>query len=509
MKNSILFWIKKNKFQVLALVLILALGLFFRIYRIGEYMTFLGDEGRDVLIVKRLLKDGNLVFVGPGTSVGNMYLGPFYYYFMAPFLFIFNYNPVGPAVGIALLGTLTIFLVWYVALKWFGSWAAFVSALLYAVSPVVIVYSRHSWNPNIMPFFSLLVIYFLWRFWRDNNFKCLYPMAISLAICLQSHYLSLILLPFVLFFLVLSFIKAAKENKLKALVISFSISLLLFSALMSPLFLFDAKHNWRNLGAMKDLFFQKGGSISFSFLTPWVKFWSVWEKLITRLLAAKDLFLGKFLACFIFLLVLGKLTFDSKKKKISTSSNFLFLIGWIFSSVFFLTFYKEEIYDHYFGFLFPAPFLLVGSLVQDSHRRFSFWLLLILSLALVAFNLFNSPLKDRPNNQLQRSIDVARKIVEESNGDRFNLAVIAEKNYEGAYQYFLELWQAPLVLIDPQKADQTITNQLFVVCEYEDRNKCQPTSNPKAEVANFGWSKVDQVWKVDGVLLYRLVHSVK
>jgi hypothetical protein len=101
---------------------------------------------------------------------------------------------------------------------------------------------------------------------------------------------------------------------------------------------------------------------------------------------------------------------------------------------------------------------------------------------------------------------VAQKIEQESNGAPFNLAVIADRNYEDAYQYFLEKDGAPVVDIDPQKADETITSQLYVVCELA-KEKCEPTTNSKAQVANFGWSKVDNSWEIDGVFLYKLVHT--
>ena len=65
----------------LSLIGILLLAAFFRLYKIADYMTFLGDEGRDVLIVRNLLTKADPILIGPGTSVGNMYLGPLYYYF--------------------------------------------------------------------------------------------------------------------------------------------------------------------------------------------------------------------------------------------------------------------------------------------------------------------------------------------------------------------------------------------------------------------------------------------
>ncbi len=112
-------WIKNNKKETILLIAILLLGSFLRLYRIGEYMTFLGDEGRDVIIVRRFLVDFDLMLIGPGTSIGNMYLGPLYYYMMAFPLWLFNYSPVGPAVQVALLGVVTIFMVWYITRKWF------------------------------------------------------------------------------------------------------------------------------------------------------------------------------------------------------------------------------------------------------------------------------------------------------------------------------------------------------------------------------------------------------
>ena len=150
-------WVINNKLEALLLILVILTGAFMRLYKIDQYMTFLGDEGRDVIIVRRLLVNFDPILIGPGTSVGNMYLGPIYYYMIAPFLLLFNFSPVGPSVFIALLGIITIYFVWYVSRKWFGNIAALVSALLYSVSPVVIYFARSSWNPNIMPFFALLL----------------------------------------------------------------------------------------------------------------------------------------------------------------------------------------------------------------------------------------------------------------------------------------------------------------------------------------------------------------
>jgi hypothetical protein len=52
-----------------------------------------------------------------------------------------------------------------------------------------------------------------------------------------------------------------------------------------------------------------------------------------------------------------------------------------------------------------------------------------------------------------------------------------------------------------------VADQLFVVCELIPNSKCDPTHSPKAQVASFGWSKIDSSWEVDGAIVYKLVHS--
>ena len=193
--NKIVVWVKANPREFLILVAILLLAAFLRLFRIDEYLTFLGDEGRDVIVVRRLLVNFDPILVGPGTSIGNMYLGPLYYYLIAPALYFANYSPAGPAIFIALLGVATVFFVWFVAREWFGKVAAVVASALFAVSPTVIVYSRSSWNPNIMPFFALLSVYAIWRMWHKNELKWLIVAVISFAATLQSHSLGLLLPP--------------------------------------------------------------------------------------------------------------------------------------------------------------------------------------------------------------------------------------------------------------------------------------------------------------------------
>ena len=193
--KKILDWILKNEIEFAILVLILAIAAFLRLWRISEYMTFLGDEGRDAIVVKSLITKGHILFIGPVTSVGNMYLGPLYYYMMAPFLAIWRLDPVGPAVMVALIGIATVFLVYLCGRLFFSKEAGLFTASLYAVAPVVISYSRFSWNPNPMPFFALLTVLFLFWTLKTKNYLWLLGVGVSFAFVLQMHYLGALLIP--------------------------------------------------------------------------------------------------------------------------------------------------------------------------------------------------------------------------------------------------------------------------------------------------------------------------
>src|SRR3989344_1686065 len=253
-----LWWkLKDQKPLFILLVGVLLLSAFLRFYRLDEYMTFLGDEGRDAIIIKEMLVNKNLPLIGPPTSVGNIYLGPLYYYMMAAPMAIFYLNPVAAAGMNALIGVFTVGLVYYLGKIWFGRIPGLISAYLYAISPINIIHSRSSWNPNPAPFFSLLTILGIYKAHSSGNYRWLILTGIGLAAAIQMHYLALILLPVV----AIGWIKellSKKRNQGKFFWNGTFLGIISFFLLMSPLLFFDLKHNFLNYRAITTLFSQEG-----------------------------------------------------------------------------------------------------------------------------------------------------------------------------------------------------------------------------------------------------------
>lgn len=452
------------------LLLILLIASFCRLYRISEYMEFLGDQGRDVLILRDFLKHGDLFFIGPQTSIGNMYLGPWFYYLIAPFLLLSNYNPVGPAIFIALLSILTVWLVFYVGKKWFDPKTAYIAAFLYAISPVVIKYSNFIWNPNVMPLFSLLFIYWLTE-------KRYLLASLAFVMCLNSHYLALLLLP--LAFLI--WLRNSPKKYIKETLLA----ILIFILSLTPQILFDLKHQGQNLNALITFFTQRETTVNLKAYKSLPLIPSLFNQINTDLLAGKDITFGIIVSIILFLGIIYLLLRHLSEKL------YLCLL-WYLTALIGLGLYKQHIYSHYFSFLFPVVFILMAYLISKLPKLFA----LILFLSLTFFSLLQNPFRWAPNRQMQNAQKVSDYIITQSQGQPFNYALISKMGY--AYPYYLVENKNYFDIKDK------VTEQLFVVC-VPFQIECNPINNPEYGIAAFGWAKIDQEAEINGIKIYRLV----
>lgn len=475
------------------LIFILLLASFLRFYRIADYMVFLGDEGRDALIVKRMIVDHKFTLLGPIASVAPFHLGPIYYYLMLPFLWIFRLNPLGPAVMVALFGVATVFLIYLTGKKFFNSSVGLIASFLYAIAPLVIIHSRSSWNPNVVPFFALLTIYFLKIAEEKKEIWHLGIVGFLLGICLQLHYICLFLIAIVgIYFLI--FLPQRKK------LISCLYLLGGFILGWSPFLAFELRHQFVNL---KNLYwFLTGGEkVAIGGKSFWEIIKDVFLRSFNDLVVAKNPLLLKVLVVSFFFLIWKAI----KERK---NKSYILLGLWFLGGIFLFGFFKGTIHTYYLVFMFPAPFLITGLALEKISKIKKWGVVLagVIFLSLVWVNIKANPLRQTPNRQLAQTKEIAAFILEKTGGRPFNLALISPSNTDFAYRYFLEVWGKPAVIIDPPQVDperKTVTEQLFVICE--DRN-CQPVGHPLWEIAGFGMAKISQEWEYLGIKIYKLEH---
>ncbi len=502
----------------LDIVLILSIAAFFRLYKIRNYMEFQGDEGRDALVAYNILH-GHLTLLGPSVSVGGFFLGPVYYYFMAPFLWIFNYDPVGPAVMVALFGIATVLLIYKVGGEFFGRKAGIIASSLYAISPLMIIYSSSSWNPWLLPFFSLLALYTLYKGQIKNKLLFYLATGLFLGIAVQLHYTALFLLPIVFVYVLMGdlFMSRTYKKIIKPLIIKYLILLLGYFIAWLPFLFYEINNGFPNLRAIFNFVLNTGSSgTNFGMFTI---FYDVFVNIYGRYVFGafppieylnfngQPFILLTYLFILIsifpsFILLINKCVRVWKEK----NSDFLkynLLLTWLVLGVGFFSFYRGPFMDQVYVLLFPLPFLLVALLISFLYEYKSRFfpqkiikaVSILIFLIIAILNLENVYIKYQHTDNVGQTESASQFILAKAGGQPFDFALITNPpNYDMAYLYFFTiLGNAPV---------NSDTNQLFVVCE----RKCSPLKNNSPDIVNFGRAKVLGVWKVSGVKVYRLVH---
>ncbi len=490
------------------LVVILLFAAYLRLYKIGNYLTFLGDEGRDVLVVKRMIVDHKFTLLGPTASVGGFFLGPIYYYFMLPFLWAWNLDPVGPAVMVGLFGIATVYLVYRVGRDLFGEIAGLVASSLYAFSPLVIAYSRSSWNPNVVPFFAVLLIYFLWRMTQRVHRNNPLIVGIILGIGIQLHYLFLFLFAVVALWYVLNRKTFKLGNAIGWTFVGFLVG-------ASPFIAFEVRHDFANTRTILR-FLATGNETGFSpsnftntiqdvsfrifsrvvFRMPPKELWNSYPDWYITALTVLSQTARWILVFFLGLFALRRIG----------GRQFGLLALWITCVIGLFGFYQRAIYDYYFGIMFAFPFLFFGMLAQwvwmNKKMRF---LVLAAWAALLVFNWQGRPFIYPPNNQLAQVRTIAQTAYDQTNGEPFNFALVTDGNSDHAYRYFFEIWGNPPVVIQNTETDPertSVTKQLIVICE---TINCKPLGHPLWEIAGFGRAQLAGEWEAPFVKIYKLI----
>src|SRR3989344_5172510 len=177
------------------LITALVMGVFLRFYKFNGFVTFLGDQGRDAIVLKRILTFEHFPAIGAPTSIGQVYSGPFYYYFIAPWLLLFNFNPIGLAVCVAFFSSIYLLINYLIVKELFDKKVVLISTILLSFSSVLIDFSHFSWNPNLLPLFTLLTVYFVIKSLKTNKWYYFVLFGTFLSFAIQLHYLALFLIP--------------------------------------------------------------------------------------------------------------------------------------------------------------------------------------------------------------------------------------------------------------------------------------------------------------------------
>jgi hypothetical protein len=199
---------KKINWKIIVFLAVIAVAIFFRVYKFDDWLLFKGDSFRDALLVSHSFDNGvrDLPLLGPKAGGTKLRLGPIFYYFqyLSTIIFQSKEAPVF-AYPVLFFSLLTIPLVYFFLRKYFNQNWSFALAGMFSLSFLTIEYSRFAWNPNAIPFFNILFFYALLEIFseknRINKIWWFLVAGISFSIASQLHYASFLGLPIITFLL--------------------------------------------------------------------------------------------------------------------------------------------------------------------------------------------------------------------------------------------------------------------------------------------------------------------
>jgi 4-amino-4-deoxy-L-arabinose transferase-like glycosyltransferase len=428
-----------HKLHYFLLFVVLMVGFALRVYRTGDLLGFYYDQGRDAMVIWDLWHEGKLFLIGPVTGLAGIFLGPFYYYLIAPFYLIGNGNPVYPAVFLAFLATASAGVVYYLGRiiqnKETGLLAAFIASLSY----VLVLSGRWLSNPTPILLTSVLLFLSLYKI-LNNGGKIWWILAflfagISLHFEAASAFFYLVIL-----FVFTVYIFFKQKNLfpgIKVLIVSAAV---LFATIL-PQLLFDLRHDFLLTSNFLRTF---AGGEGFK-----LSFWEVlgvrahyfWSVFHTKIFPEREGLAGIFAALSVLGIILGRKKLKANTLKIFT----LFLTVPVVGYILFQGNYGN-IYDYYMtGFYLPIMLLFslgLGYFWRNAFGKATVILFLFI-FAFVNFRLLNIKLSagvDVPTritlgNQMQ-----ALDWIYNDTDEVFNIDVYVPPVIPHAYDY-LFLWQ--------------------------------------------------------------------
>lgn len=226
------------KYKILIFVIFIScFGIFLRFHNLSNLYIFGFDEEYQATDAMTLVNKLHPIWIGVSASFLDYYLGPYFTYFTAFFLWISRGDPLLTGYVAGLVGVATSIVVFFVGWKFFNLTTGVISLLLYSGLPLIVFYNQKFWNPMFVPLIVLLMFTSLMMVKRSPWWWLLYSGVVGSIFETDLAPLPLVIIG-VWFFL------KGKYWLNKRLVLS---CILVFFLFYWPLVVFDYFHNWSNV----------------------------------------------------------------------------------------------------------------------------------------------------------------------------------------------------------------------------------------------------------------------
>lgn len=429
---------RQTVIRTIVLLLIVFLTFLFRTYKLEYFYSFEHDQDLYSWIVKDILIEHHPRLIGQMTSIDGFFIGPLYYYLLAPFYFLFSMDPLSATYLALSVSVLTALSIYYVFSTIFSPQVGIVGALIYSTSLSIAFIDRWVVPTQPITLWSVWFLYFLIKL-SNKNYKSLPYLAILIGLIWQIH---IALLP--LIFLIPAAMYPFSSNKSKTRLSILSI--VVFFLVTAPFWIFELRHDFGQLKALFSFYNievsgEKTGLLRFNEVLYGTS--AAFSKIIffQKHTPAAPTLVIFYLSCI--LLFLAKII---KPKQI------VLIILWTFLVIFFQQVSRRGLSDYYFNNLIIIGILIMSLflswLLSTRNLRF---LSKVIMIVFVFYNLWNF-LKIVPQEGYNQKKAVVQFIKEDSDAKNLPcLAVNFVADFTKSVGYRYLYWYYGLNVVRPSE----------------------------------------------------------
>lgn len=297
------FKLSKYKIEILVIAALIILYIFIRSLHFAEVFNFSSEQAAFAMKARQLWDTKKIELIGPPISFryeGRYFFqGSLTYYAMIPFLLLGNWDPISSTYLMVLFGAIMLIPLYFGVSMLVNKKAAFLIAVVFALLPFYIDYSRFFWNPTLQLLFSPLVILWMGLYRKYRKLIFLFLVSFSCGVLMLFHY------QYVLVILGLTgcyLFQKTKRQKIVLFLLGFPIG-------FAPIIIFELRNHFYNIQTLllfiahHDVVFPKGPGIwqifgSYYMLSPLLFILTFLTRMYNRLIN------GTFISIIVLLLLI-------------------------------------------------------------------------------------------------------------------------------------------------------------------------------------------------------------
>ena len=222
-------------------LVILAFGIFLRLYKPLELFMYSHDQDLQGWIIRDVLENKHLRLIGQETTSQGVFIGPLFYYALIPFYLFFRMDPAGGIVLVTLISGFSIFSYYWVFKKMFGRNVGLTASFFYSLSYYVIFVDREIVPTMVVMLWTVWYFYGLYLLIKGNQ-KAFIFLGLLLGLIWNFNISLSILSPLIIF----AFFLSKKKLNLKYTLLGFTVLVLT----LLPYLAFEVRHDFRQTNAI-------------------------------------------------------------------------------------------------------------------------------------------------------------------------------------------------------------------------------------------------------------------